>query len=407
MRILVLCDRYPDSYQDGLLLRVLHLARCLRERHRMDLVCYADRAEETAVLPGFSRAWTVAPPQRPRRPRWLAPFMGWRVGEFYPRSAALAALLDEQIDPSDYDVIWDAGAAMFPNLTRRWDACPVVADLVDDMVLTTRRALSTTGSFLPRLRQLKYLSLYYRFERYIMQRVAQCCVVSAEDAESFRRVSPTVPVSVVQNGVDLEYFAPAERPMVSERLVFEGSMAFGPNQQAAIFLVREVMPIIWARNAAVTLTLVGRDPSSEIRALAGSRVSVTGSVSDIRPYVHEAEVFVCPLLSGAGIKNKLLQAWAMGKAVVATPLSVGGLDARDGENLLIREGAAQLAQGILELLGNPERRRMLGARGRETVEASYDWEGRARAFERLLKVAAERGHAKTEPKGGRLHAHRY
>ncbi len=211
MRILVLCDRYPGSYQDGLLLRVLHLARWISTRHQLDLVAYHDGARTPEHETFFRRVWTIPRPQVQPSPKWIAPFSGWGVRDFYPRSAALGELLAREVQPNEYDVVWDAGASMFQQLPSSWDNVPVVADLVDDMVLTSRRAMLATRGLSARLRQFKYLSLYYRFERYVMRRVAHCVVVSEDDADSFRRVSPTVPVSVVQNGVNLDYFAPSDR----------------------------------------------------------------------------------------------------------------------------------------------------------------------------------------------------
>ncbi len=389
MRVLVLCDRYPDSYQDGLLLRVLHLARWIGARHELDLIAYHDGERSPEHEKFFRRVWTVPRPRAKVTPGWLAPFTGWAVRDFYPRSAELGDLCERTLHPEEYDLIWDAGASIFQQLPARWDEVPIVADLVDDMVLTSSRALLATKGFSARLRQFKYLSLYYRFERYVMRRVARCVVVSEEDAESFRRVSPTVPVSVVQNGVDLDYFAPSARPQIPGRLVFEGSMAFGPNQLAAIHLVKEVMPRIWAQRPDATLTLVGRDPSPEILALRSDRVQVTGSVPDVRPYVQEAEVFVCPLLSGAGIKNKLLQAWAMGKATVATSVSVGGLTVSDGDNVLVKDEAGPFAEAVLNLLRDEAYRSSLGAAGRLTVERYSSWAARATQFETVLANSAK------------------
>lgn len=388
MRVLVLCDRYPDSYQDGLLLRVLHLARWIGARHDLDLIAYHDGERSPEHEEFFRRVWTVPRPRAKAAPGWLAPFTGWAVRDFYPPSVELCDLLERELRADEYDLVWDAGASIFQQLPSGWNHVPVVADLVDDMVLTSRRALLATKGFSARLRQLKYLSLYYRFERYVMRRAAVCVVVSEEDAESFRRVSPTVPVSVVQNGVDLDYFAPSDRLQIPGRLVFEGSMAFGPNQLAAIHLVAEVMPLVWAQRPDATVTLVGRDPSAEILALRSDRVQVTGSVPDVRPYVQEAEVFVCPLLSGAGIKNKLLQAWAMGKSIVATSFSVGGLAARDGENILVRDGAAAFSAAVLALLQDHSYCSRLGAAGRRTVERDSSWAAKAADFANILTKSA-------------------
>ena len=168
-------------------------------------------------------------------------------------------------------------------------------------------------------------------------------------------------------------------------------MAFPPNQDAAQFLTGEILPLIWQVRPDVCLTLVGRDPPPALQALQNERIQVTGAVPDVRPFVAEAALFVCPLRSGAGIKNKLLQAWAMGKAVVATPLSVGGLAAREGDNIVLREGAPALAEAVLELLDAPERCQALGVAARNTVLEQYTWSRQAVAFARILEQAARAG----------------
>ena len=392
MRILLLCDRYPNSYRDGLLLRVLHLARRLRQRHRIDLLCYhaGDITGEPPTI--FEKIWTTPAPPRHSPRGWLGALAGWDPRHLYPESPEIARLLDTEIDPADYDVVWDAGASLFPQLPARWDKVPVVADLVDDMVLTFWRAVRNTPSLGGKLRNLKYLTINLLFERHCMRRTAHCCVVSEDDARFFSRVSPKVPVSVIQNGVDVDFFTPGDQPTIPGRLVFEGTMAFLPNQEAALYLVQEIMPRIWAERPDATLTLVGRDPPPAIQALASERVKVTGAVEDIRPYVREAEVFVCPLQSGAGIKNKILQAWAMGKAVVATSLSVGGLGAQNDVNIVVRDGATVIAETVLDLLSNPQKRLQLSTNGRAAVIRAFTWETHAESFESLLDSHAREYH---------------
>jgi glycosyltransferase involved in cell wall biosynthesis len=310
----------------------------------------------------------------------------------YPTSFAAVRLLESEISPNDYDVLWDAGAGMLLHLPSRWDAVPLVADLVDDMVLTLSREIRNAPWSLKKLKLLKYREVNRRFERDCMRRAAYCCVASEDDAAAFSDASPSVPVKVIPNGVDADFFTPSGGPGHPGRVVFEGSMYFPPNCRAGEYLVEEIMPLVWAQRPDASVALVGRDPPPQLLALANERVVVTGAVDDIRPYVQEAEVFACPLRSGAGIKNKLLQAWAMGKAVVATPLSVAGLGARDGENMLIRDGAPALAAAIVSLLADAGTRERLGRAGRQLVRERFTWAAQAVAFDALLAdaVAASR-----------------
>jgi glycosyltransferase involved in cell wall biosynthesis len=387
MRVLLLCERYPDSYRDGLLLRILHLLKHLAKNHRFDLLCQHGGVADGEPPKLFDHIWTApAPPVRAGQ-GWRGLFAGWDARDLYQRNPEIVRLLQEEIDPTNYDVVWDAGARMLMNLPDRWSGVPVVAELVDDMVLTIGRAARKTPWSLQRLRLMKYSTVHRRYERDCLQRAAVCCVVSDDDAASFRSVS-RVPVRVARNGVDAEFFAPGAEPEIPGRLVFEGSMSFGPNLSAAIFLVEQVMPLVWSRRPDASVVLVGRDPPPKLLALENERVLVTGSVDDVRPFVRQAQVFMCPLLDGAGIKNKLLQAFSMGKAVVATPVSVGGLGAQDGTHLLVRDSAPALAEAALRLLDDAALRARLGGAARTLVHETLTWPVQAIAFEAVLVEAA-------------------
>ena len=170
-------------------------------------------------------------------------------------------------------------------------------------------------------------------------------------------------------------------------------MGFPPNEQAAVHLVNNIMPRVWARASQVTLSLVGRGAGPAVQALAGDRVEVTGEVADVREHVRRAQVFVCPLISGAGIKNKLLQAWAMGLPTVATPVSVGGLGASDGAELLIRESPQAFASAVLELLADEPARLRLAAAARAAAVERFAWPAMAGRLESLLRAAVERRRA--------------
>jgi len=389
MRVLLLCDRYPNSYRDGLLLRILHLLKHLVKDHRFDLLCQHGGVADGEPPKLFDRIWTA--PVLPTREGqgWRGLFTGWDARDLYQRNPEIVRLLQEEIDPAGYDVVWDAGARMLMHLPDRWSGVPVVAELVDDMVLTIGRAARKTPWSLERLRLMKYETVHRRYERDCLQRAAVCSVVSDEDAASFRSVS-RVPVRVARNGVDTDFFAPGTEPEIPGRLVFEGSMSFGPNLLAATFLVEHVMPLVWARRPDASIVLVGRDPPPRLLAMANERVRVTGSVDDVRPFVRQAQIFMCPLLDGAGIKNKLLQAFAMGKAVIATPVSVGGLGAEDGTHLLVRDGASALAEAALGLLDDAALRTRLGEAARALVHGTLTWPIQAAAFEAVLTEAAGR-----------------
>ncbi len=197
-------------------------------------------------------------------------------------------------------------------------------------------------------------------------------------------------MAVVPNGVDVDYFAPMEIGADKDYVVFEGNMDFAPNIDTARRLALEILPLLSKHAPNVRIGLVGRDPAPEVRQLASSRVEVTGTVDDVRPYLAKASVFACPMKLGSGIKNKILQAWAMGRPVVATSTSLGGLSALDGVNILVRDTPKAFAAAVANVISDPELAKSIGAAGRATAVREYSWQQRAKQLDSLLKAVVSR-----------------
>jgi glycosyltransferase involved in cell wall biosynthesis len=226
------------------------------------------------------------------------------------------------------------------------------------------------------------------YERHAFRHARICNVVSEADRDAVLQVLPRLEVSVVHNGVDSEYFAPMPGLEEPATLVFEGAMSFGPNRAAAVWFCSHVLPLVLAAEPRARLLIVGRDPAPDVQALAGPAVEVTGFVDDVRPYLARGAVFVAPLVSGAGIKNKILQAWAMARAVVGTTLATGGLRVEPGVNALVADRPEDFCAACVRLFADPRERAALGAAGRATVVEHYSWEAKSRELEAALERAA-------------------
>ena len=191
-------------------------------------------------------------------------------------------------------------------------------------------------------------------------------------------------INVLPNGVALDYFTATDEPREPATLVISGKMSYHANVTAALHLVQDIMPHVWAQRPDVEVQIVGKDPPRDILSLASSvssartqgGVTVTGTVPDIRPYLRRATISVVPLIYGAGIQNKVLEAMGCATPVVATPLAASGLagDAIAGRDLMVAEGAEALAQALLALLSDPARRAQIGQAGRAYVERHHSWE---------------------------------
>jgi glycosyltransferase involved in cell wall biosynthesis len=282
---------------------------------------------------------------------------------------------------------------MLLNLPDGPLAVPLVVDSIDEALLRDLRDLrAAPWRAKPRLAHKTWM--FWRYERLTMGRAHANVYAAEDDAATYRRFFPHRPACVIPNGVDMRRFAPLDVPVEPATLVFEGNLMFGPNVAAARRLALDVLPIVQRTLPQAKVVLVGRRPAPEVLALASDSVTVTGTVDDVRPYLARGTVFACPMRLGSGIKNKILQAWAMARPVVATPASLGGLLARDGINVLVRDDDLSFAEGVIALIEDRERAARLGQAGRRTVELEYAWERRAAQFEDVLAGAVRQASAR-------------
>lgn len=385
MRILLLTHRLPYPLESGQNLRLYHLARHLGRWHELILIAFGDGPYPPPLTEVFREIHTLPIPSVPREPFSFRKIIrAFDVDHLVMRESAMDRLIRNTISRNRPDVIWVGGWDMLVY-TVHLDGVPVVVDAMDEGFLECSRELLHARRPLTFLRSLKRLINYVRWERRYFRHAARCLFVSSVDARWARRIIPGLPVSVVESGVDAEFFHPLGGPEEFPSLVFEGNQGFPPNVDAVSFFARKIFPSILQRFPTCRFYIVGRDPGPATRALANDHVIVTGRVEDVRPYLDQVSVFVCPMRTGAGIKNKILQAWAMVKPVIATPVAVGGLRTTPGENIVVAKGATAFADEVIRLLEDPIRRRELGKQGRETVLAYYTWEQQAQALEEVLR----------------------
>jgi len=188
------------------------------------------------------------------------------------------------------------------------------------------------------------------------------------------RMKPA-PISVISNGVDLDFFHPnPDIDRDSETLVFSGKMSYHANISMVRYLVTEIMPRIWRRRPAARLYIVGKDPSSDIKALnKNPLITVTGTVDDIRPFLWRATVSVVPLLYGAGIQNKILEAMATRTPVVTTSKALSALQVQAGKELLVAKDSEEFSRAVLQLIENRNLQREVGVAGESYVKTQHSW----------------------------------
>jgi sugar transferase (PEP-CTERM/EpsH1 system associated) len=260
---------------------------------------------------------------------------------------------------------------------------PVVYDSVDSIALLFEKVLKNAPTPKSRLMAALDLERTRRFEGRLTQRFPAVIVTSAADRQALIDLgSAPERITVVPNGVDLDYFQPTKAQRDPLRLVFTGKMSYHANVAAAQDLAEKIMPLVWQQQPGAHLQIVGKDPTPVIRLLGEhSNISVTGFVPDMRPYLAEAAVAVSTVRYGVGIQNKVLEAMAMATPVVCSPQACSALSTQPGRDLLVGETPEAIAQHILDLLSEPDKRAALGAAGRQYVEQHQTWAHAAQLLE--------------------------
>jgi len=213
-------------------------------------------------------------------------------------------------------------------------------------------------------------------------------VSSRHDDAMVRAAVPAARTAVIPNAVDVELFRrrPGDPAPDGRTIVFFGAINYFPNTDGILFFLREVWPALSARHPAARLEILGHRPPPSVLAHRGPRVEVPGFVDDLRPHLAQAAVVIAPLRMGSGTRLKILEAMAMGKAVVSTAIGASGIDVTDGEDILIADDAAGFATAVGRLLEDAPLATRLGESARALVEARYSWDASARELEAFFRA---------------------
>ncbi|MDX2170757.1 MAG: glycosyltransferase [Deltaproteobacteria bacterium] len=314
----------------------------------------------------------------------------------YCASPALARQVRAVLAAERYDLVHvEHLRAALPGVVA---AGPVrVFDAVDCMSRLHAQAAQRGPSWASRTLARLELAPTQRFERQLLRRVDGALVTTELERHALRAVADAdaAPIGILPNGVDTSHFTPPAVACEPQTLVFVGRMAYHANQAALAVLLDEVMPRVWAQRPQARLLVVGADPPHAVRARvrrAGARVSLSGSVADVRPWLARATLAVCPLPYAVGIQNKLLEAMAMALPVVVSPIAAAALTtAASGRHLLIEGEPDRFAAAVLQLLDDPAAAARLGAAARAYVQAEHQWPRLVARLEALYGAAIAAG----------------
>ena len=396
MRILFLAQRVPYPPDRGDRISTYHEIRILARRHRIHVACLAESAEEAeSVGPLREICETV---DVAVLPRWRSKLQAGSLAAsplpltlpFY-FSPTLAAKVAYRVATAGIDLV-HAFSSSTAQYVDPYGHLPRIMQFADLDSIKWRQMGRMERPPMAWVYAAEAVRLLW-YERSIASRYDRCLVVTEEEREEMMRWVPLARSAVAANGVDVDYFAPSPEPPEEDHLVFVGVMDYYPNEEGMEYFCREVLPLVRRERPGCKLTIVGSKPTDKVKALGLTPgVTVTGRVEDIRPYMARATLAVVPLRLARGVQNKVLEAMSMGMAVVASTAAFRGVEAVAGVHALVEDEPGPMADAVVALLRDPQRRREMGEASRRVMQERYSWEAQVAKLEALYdEVLAERG----------------
>ena len=397
--LIFISHRIPFPPDKGEKIRGLNLLKHLSQRYRIHLGCLMDSPDDPGHLETL-REWctNVAGFPIDKGRQKLSALLRLRPGRplmlDYYRHPGLHAWVREAMARTPMDITYIYSVAMMPYVEHLKQPGMILdAQDIDSEKWTT---YAKDAGFPMRHVWSREGRTLFAYERQAAMAAEATLFVSPQEAQRFAELAPETAARVhaVENGVDLDRFSPAltfETPFQDPgpNLVFTGNMDYWPNADAVSWFAADVMPLLRQAWPTAQFHVVGANPGPEVTAL-GTRpgISVTGRVPDVRPYVAHADVCVAPLRIARGIQNKVLEAMAMGRPVVASPQAFEGVRAEAGRDLLVADGAAGMAATIGAVLDGAHPG--LAAAGRAAVEDGYAWSATLARLDTILAASGPR-----------------
>lgn len=397
MNILYLAHRIPYPPNKGEKIRAFHQIQQLARNHKVHLCSFVD---DPSDLPhGETLGAYCASVNLVYRSNSLTPLLATvallkrqplSVALFARKSFKRKVLQTLAAERFDCIVVSSSSMAQYASVVS---TVPKVIDLIDVDSEKWRLYAQHHAFPLSSVYELEAKRLA-RYEEDITRAFDHCILISEEERRLLQERVKDRPISVISNGVDLEYFSPTESttPQVTPpTIVFTGVMDYFPNVDAVQYFCREIFPLVRKGAPQAQFYIVGRSPTRQVRALATlPNVIVTGTVPDVRPYLARATVTVAPFRLARGVQNKVLEAMAMGLPVIGTSQAFEGIAATERDGIRIADSPDKFAQEVIGLLrGDSALLQQCAVQARRYVEVHHRWRTQGKKLEALLQEQVE------------------
>lgn len=388
MRIFFVCQRVPFPPDRGDKIATFHEIRHLSTKHEVHVFCLADGTSDLANIPGLrdhaasvTAVRVTSSRSRLRSLQALAAGRPLSVAAFDEPALHDAIIRSFDEGRPDLFIVFSCNVAQY---AEHFAGVPRIMQFHDLNSLKWSQYAERTRFPLRWIYRIEAERLL-TYERSIARRFSHALVCTAAEKRDFERCFPGLGVSLVGNGVDLDYFRSAGAKKRAGAIVFTGVMDYFPNVDAVTWFCDRILPSVQAQIPEASFTICGSRPSAAVAHLAKRPgVTVTGRVPDTRPFLNSAEVFVAPLRVARGVQNKVLEALAMGLPCVVSGAAWRGTVIPAGDGILVTDEAAEFAERVVQLLRNATLRVDMATKARAAVEANYRWADQMAALDRVI-----------------------
>ena len=380
MKVLICVDSYPLVRFEGGDLQLYNIIKNIDKKIEFYLLYFDDRSAavpeeqifDHSIFKGLIRVDT-------------------KMGNLFTKAKSLNQELSKIITEYKIDLIITRSNEMSIYVSKN-TGVPNILNYVDSRTLLWGREFRQSYTIITKLKSLFSLIKSLFYESFIIQKFQAVVVVSQIDKNSIERRNKKVDVRVIPNGVNTDIFRPSEALEEDENsILFFGSMNYLPNIDAAIFIHSQILPLIVSKVPNIKFFIVGRNPTEDIRKLADEKQTfVTDYIPDIRSAIQKSAVVLIPMRKGAGIKNKLLEAMSMKKAIVTTSTCAESLSNEAKKHLYICDTPEDLARSVISLLKDKNARLRCGEKNRDVVVREYSWIKASEKLQRLMESLTEK-----------------
>lgn len=386
MKVCILAPRYPFPENGGDVLRINNIARYLKSQgHELILVSFREHIQEKATNEETELYDFIYTNKRNRFTSALFSLAyllrGKPIQCGYYHSPSYQRLLKRVINKHQPDIYISHLLRMVPYLEVLGETKHSIIEMTDALSKTYGLTPSANGSRLKKNIYSIEKDLIKKYEQHVINVFPKVVLVSPEDVETLNETHhDRRNVCLHSNGVDA-----CQQPSTSynrNKICFIGNMRTLQNQDAVIFFIKEIFPLITKKNVKAEFHIVGAEPPQRIKALASDNIFVTGYIPDLMAYIKDAVLAVAPIRIAAGIQNKVLVAMGHKIPVVMTSLISKAIpELKDSENCLIRDNSESFAQACLELMNNPKARECISLSGYNMVKQYYSWQSKLKGYE--------------------------